>query len=275
MKRRFVRALLAAIAVAVVLATAARRSAQEIQLTGPLAGAPAVRKLRLYRRAASSCRPTVVVHAARRVPAHDPRRRRGSSTTSPTGSRSASGAATASSASTTDLTDQIDATAPRNALTANNVNHSRLGRTAWQHAPSFADQTAKMTWVAAPQLTFTPFRGKLAIFQKIFVDTDVYIHGGVGVRRHPGARRLRRRRSAVACTDPKSFALDVDDEDRADVRPRASRSTRATSCRSASSTARSRSRGTAPASTRAARARTATSRTRRSTRKTRRSSSTR
>ena len=53
-----------------------------------------------------------------------------------------------------------------------------------------------------------------------------------------------------------------------------SRSTRATSSRSASSTARSPSRGTAPGSTRAARARTGTSRTARSTARTRRSSST-
>jgi hypothetical protein len=31
----------------------------------------------------------------------------------------------------------------------------------------------------APQATFSPFRGKLALFQKLFVDTDLYLHGGI------------------------------------------------------------------------------------------------
>jgi hypothetical protein len=58
--------------------------------------------------------------------------------------------------------------------------------------------------MAAPQVTFSPFRGKLAIFQKIFVDTDLYVHGGaafIGVeeRGECGA-------AGKPCTAPNSFA---------------------------------------------------------------------
>src|SRR3954470_15537746 len=50
MMRRFVKGLLAGLAGwAALTAVSAGAQAQEIQLTGPLAGAPAVRKLRLHR----------------------------------------------------------------------------------------------------------------------------------------------------------------------------------------------------------------------------------
>ena len=53
----------------------------------------------------------------------------------------------------------------------------------------FYNQTGAMNWIVAPQFQLTPFRGKLSIFQKIFIDTDAYIHLGVALRGHPGARR--------------------------------------------------------------------------------------
>jgi len=42
----------------------------------------------------------------------------------------------------------------------------------------FKNQLGSIKTVIAPQITLIPFRGKLAIFQKIFVDTDAYIFGG-------------------------------------------------------------------------------------------------
>jgi len=42
----------------------------------------------------------------------------------------------------------------------------------------FKSQLGTIDWVIAPQLTGVPFRGKLSIFQKIFVDTDAYIFAG-------------------------------------------------------------------------------------------------
>jgi hypothetical protein len=83
---------------------------------------------------------------------------------------------------TTDLADNIDAKAPRNALTAVNVNHTGDLQTGSvnEGKASFNDQTAQLQYVVAPQVTFIPFRGKLAIFNKIFLDTDFYVAGGVG-----------------------------------------------------------------------------------------------
>ena len=60
MKRRFVRAVLASLAVGgVAVGAASAADAQEIQLTGPLKGAPAVRHLRLYREGRFEIAPTV------------------------------------------------------------------------------------------------------------------------------------------------------------------------------------------------------------------------
>jgi hypothetical protein len=49
----------------------------------------------------------------------------------------------------------------------------------------FPEQLGQIQWVVAPQITAVPFRGKLAVFQKIFVDTDLYFFGGpafVGIK---------------------------------------------------------------------------------------------
>jgi hypothetical protein len=40
------------------------------------------------------------------------------------------------------------------------------------------DQLGSIDWVAAPQITLTPLRGKLALFQSIYLDTDFYISAG-------------------------------------------------------------------------------------------------
>ena len=44
----------------------------------------------------------------------------------------------------------------------------------------FTKQIGKIQGIAALQLTFIPLRGKLALFQRLFVDTDFYLFGGVG-----------------------------------------------------------------------------------------------
>lgn len=45
----------------------------------------------------------------------------------------------------------------------------------------FGSQIGRLRWVGAAQATFAPLRGKLALFQKIFVDTDLYIFGGIAL----------------------------------------------------------------------------------------------
>ncbi len=95
----------------------------------------------------------------------------------------------------TDLTDKINANAPRNSRTAINI----PGR-----GGNFADQTGQLKYMAAPQVTFSPFRGKLALFQKLFVDTDLYLHGGVGVRRRSRSARTVRRAPARSRPDTRT-----------------------------------------------------------------------
>jgi outer membrane beta-barrel protein len=110
---------------------------------------------------------------------------------------------------TTDLADKIDATAPRNALTAVNVNHTgdlQNPNTRVEGKAPFNDQTAQIQYIVAPQITFIPFRGKLAIFNKIFLDTDFYAAGGVGIV-GVNERSSCGDSGQPSCTAPASFAL--------------------------------------------------------------------
>src|SRR6185503_1460761 len=50
--------------------------------------------------------------------------------------------------------------------------------TAVNLGPDFSEQLGGMDWIVAPQVTWIPFRGKLALFQSIYLDTDFYVFGG-------------------------------------------------------------------------------------------------
>jgi outer membrane beta-barrel protein len=178
-----------------VMAAPKPAQAQEIQLTGPLAGAPACRHCRLYRqgRFELAIGPgfTLLDEYQRTIFAAG-RLQYNVFDFLGVGIFGGFGAASLN----TDLTDKIDSTAPRNSRTATN-----LAPKTGPGAQAFDVQTGKMKWMAAPQLTFSPFRGKLAIFQKIFTDTDLYIHGGaafVGVEERSECK-------VGQCTNPASF----------------------------------------------------------------------
>jgi outer membrane beta-barrel protein len=214
MKRRFVSAVLAAVAAVGVLAAAPRRAeAQEIQVTGPLKGAPAVRHLRLYREGRFELDPVIsftLLDEYRRTILVGPRLNYNIKDWIAIGGFFYYGAIN----TTTDLGDQIDQKAPRDPLTATNVNHSTfpsgcsVGASPTSQCPnaSFNDQTAKMQWVGALQATFIPFRGKLAIFNKIFLDTDFYVAAGgaiVGIQERGNCGGS----GQDSCAKPSSFAL--------------------------------------------------------------------
>ncbi len=208
MKRRFVRTIVASLATAAVaLSTAGASEAQELQLTGPLKGAPAVRHLKLYRQGRFEIAPSVsfsLLDEYRRTILVGARLNYNITDWLAIGVWGAAGVVSTA----TDLTDKIDATAPRDPLTAINVNHSGnpSGQAPGQPAASFVDQTAKISYVISPQLTFIPFRGKLAIFNKIFVDTDLYLAAGpafVGIQERDDCGGV----SQVKCSDPNSFNL--------------------------------------------------------------------
>lgn len=192
-----------AVALGAMAAAPTEAQAQEIQLTGPLVGQPAVRHLRLYRegRAELTIGPgftlldeykrTIFLSGRLQYNIFDW-----------LGIGVFGGFAPDALSLNTDLADKIDDTpAPRNSRTA--VNLPGLDANGKPSA-EFGAQAGKLSWMATPQLTFSPFRGKLALFQKLFVDTDVYVHGGVafiGVKERADCGG-----SAVPCIDPKSFA---------------------------------------------------------------------
>jgi len=205
MKRRFVSAILAWVTAVAALAFAGTAAAQEIQLTGPLKGAPAARELRLYREGRLEISPTVsftLLDEYRRTILVGGQLNYAIKDWLAIGVWGGYGAISTE----TNLTEQINEHAPRNPLTATQVIHNDSPFGNIGAGPDFADQVAKINYMIAPQLTFIPFRGKLAIFNKIFVDADFYIAGGVAIvgieERKPcgGTNQL-------TCNDPDSFEL--------------------------------------------------------------------
>ncbi|HVK68351.1 MAG TPA: hypothetical protein VM694_28020 [Polyangium sp.] len=194
MMRRFVnslcasrllrRGMLAALTGCAALALSAGAEAQEIQLTGPLAGAPAVRKLRLHRAGRIEITPSAsftlldeyqrTIMPGLRVMYH------------PTdwigfGVWGGYGIQT-----TTSLTDelQVKAIDERNCPTDSNTatdTACKLTAVNLTRGNLAQDQLGRMQWVAAPQVTVVPFRGKLALFATLFVDTDISFFVGPAV----------------------------------------------------------------------------------------------
>ncbi len=122
MKRRFVTTVLASVAAACVLSTAGAADAQELQLTGPLKGAPAVRGMRMYREGRFELAPTFsssLLDEYRRSFLIGARLNYNIKDWIGVGVWGAF----AVFSPQTDLTTQIDSTAPRDSLTATNVNH--------------------------------------------------------------------------------------------------------------------------------------------------------
>jgi len=191
MMRRFLTVL--ALLSAVVLASGTA-SAQEIQLTGPLAGAPAVRQLRLHRAGRFEVSPTVsftLLDEYQRTILVGRRLNFNITDWLAIGGWIAGGVVH----TTTGLSDHIDEVTNGNGSTTgrrytepnnypNNISVNNLLTRSSIGAP-FKDQLGTIQSVISPQITLVPFRGKLAIFQKIFVDTDAYIFGGpafVGIK---------------------------------------------------------------------------------------------
>jgi outer membrane beta-barrel protein len=142
--------------------------AQEVQVQGPLAGAPAVVGLRVYR----EMRFTIQLHCAMTLTDEFSRAflPGGQLMFHPTdwlGIGIWGGFAVNIDSA---LSDQVTAKGQTNAVNVLSLPNRQ----------NFTAQLGRMKWVAAPQVTFIPLRGKLGIFEKLFVDTDFYVFGGVG-----------------------------------------------------------------------------------------------
>lgn len=184
MKQRFFKVLAATIALGALLVPGVERSAhaQEILLTGPLAGAPAVRKQRLYRAGRLEIAPSVsftLLDEYERLILVGARLNYNITDWLAIGGWGAYSLPALKLK--TDLAERIqEVNAQRQATTAGNngrpgVDHKltrvNLGR-------DFREQLGTIDWIVAPQLTLVPFRGKIGIFQSVYVDTDFYLFGG-------------------------------------------------------------------------------------------------
>ena len=176
--KRLVSVLAAALA---LFAFTERAEAQQILLTGPLAGAPAVRKLRLHRKGRLEVAPAVsftLLDEYQRTILVGAKLNYHFTDWLAFGAWGAFGAAHLP----THLTEQIqDVNKARRAADAAPPAHppSRDSElTAANLGPDFKKQLGSIEWVVAPQLTAVPFRGKLALFQSIYLDTDLYFFAG-------------------------------------------------------------------------------------------------
>jgi hypothetical protein len=175
------RLFLAALAASAVLSTTEQADAQEILLTGPLAGAPAVRKLRLYRQGRFEIAPAVtfsLLDEYQRTIFLGARLQYNLTDWLGIGAWGAYGGLININ---TALTDHIQEVNGSPARTNGGYLNSERRLTAVNLGPNFEDQLGSIDWIVAPQITAVPFRGKLALFQGIYVDTDLYAFAGPAI----------------------------------------------------------------------------------------------
>jgi outer membrane beta-barrel protein len=144
-----------------------RAEAQEFQVTGPLAGAPAVRKMRIYRDGRFQIQPefgaTLVDEFTRtlfvgvQIGYHF------------TDWLGIHGFFDYGIPLDTNLTDQVTSRGQRTDYNALSL----------PDPTKFNQQIGQIKFLTGVQATFIPLRGKLALFQAAFVDTDFYLFGGV------------------------------------------------------------------------------------------------
>lgn len=169
------RLLALALGAVAALGVTERANAQEILLTGPLAGAPAVRKLRLHRQGRFEVSPSIsftLLDEYQRTILFGARLGYNFTDWLQVGAWGGYGAVKLS----TYLTDQIQTRNVERLKSPPTDTERRL--TAVNLGPDFNDQLGDMNWVVSPQILVTPFRGKLALFQSIYLDTDLYVFGG-------------------------------------------------------------------------------------------------
>lgn len=175
-----------------ILRTPSVASAQEVEIEGPLAGAPAVIGLRAYR----EMRLQIQLHGATTLTDEFSQTifAGGQIMFHPwdwlgIGVWGGFGVAHI----TTALTDEV-------VIKGFNTDSNLLSL---PDPPNFQKQIGQLKWIAAPQVSFIPLRGKLGIFESLFIDTDLYLFGGVAFvgleeRNNVGAGR---------CVDASNFSM--------------------------------------------------------------------
>jgi outer membrane beta-barrel protein len=189
------------LATGLVVCTASKTaSAQEVVVTGPLAGAPAAHRLRLYREGRLELQPNVsfsLLDEYQRQIFIGATLNYNFSESIALGVWGTFGAVKMN----TGLADHIQTQIDTRQCAANPgvldciLTRDNLGS-------KFTSQVGTITWMAVPQFTFTPFRGKIAFFQSLYADTDLHFFVG------PAFVGLDERKdcaNATACSLPGSF----------------------------------------------------------------------
>jgi len=162
------RAALLLLGVLISVSPVEKANAQEVQVTGPLKGAPAVRHMRIYREGRFMIQPQIgftlqdeysrAILVGGQVAYHF---------TDWLGLGLWGGFSVVNI--DTSLTDEVS---QRGQTTTRNLVSLPSGE-------NFDQQIAEIDWMGALQLNFIPLRGKLALFQEVFLDSDFHIFGGV------------------------------------------------------------------------------------------------
>lgn len=178
MRSQAARVVLMSLALTLGVGVASQASAQEVQITGPLAGQPAVRHMRVYRAGRFNVMPTLGYtlqdEFARALfvgleanyhfldwigvgiwAAYNP------------------------ADIDTDLTSQITQTGQT--TDRNRLSLPQAGPSTGRPDAGFSHQIGHIRWAVSAHLIFVPLRGKLSLFQAVFVDTDLYIFAGIAL----------------------------------------------------------------------------------------------
>jgi hypothetical protein len=178
------------LASAFLVATPDDAQAQQIQLTGPLAGQPAVRKLRMYREGRLELAPSLsfsLLDQYRRQIFLGVRANYGILDWLSVGVWGGISSSFVGIDLDTSLTKDIQ-TVNAGRTCADNPEDQECILTAVNLGDDFKKQVASINWIIAPQITAVPFRGKLGLFGDIFVDADLYFFAGpaiVGIDERP------------------------------------------------------------------------------------------
>ncbi len=167
----------------IVLASAPDASAQELQITGPLAGAPAVRRLRLHRDGRFDIAPHAtftLLDEFRRNVLFGARANYHFTDSLGAGLFGAGGISYNAG-----LADELQTKAVDGRDCADNPNTLACRRTAVSlcRGPNCLEesQLGSIVWMLAPQLTVVPFRGKFSFFGAFFMDADISLFLGPAV----------------------------------------------------------------------------------------------
>ena len=176
-----VRVVAALVATAALAGSAREAEAEEIRMTGPLAGAPAVKNLRLYRQGRFELSPNVsftLLDEFRRQIFFGLRANYGFTGWLAVGVWGGISTSLLGAHVDTSLTSEIQRVNGSRDCQGAGVGSLECELTEVNLGSNFADQVTSFNWMAAPQVTLVPFRGKIGFFNSAFADADLYLFGG-------------------------------------------------------------------------------------------------